>query len=279
MSYSPIIDYRAVIIPINAMALIAARFVLALALLYYVCAPTETQADTKKNIDSDGDGLQDHDELRYGTDPFNADTDGDGYSDWIEALNGYSPLTPEAIKLTEADSDQDGLTDAYEISIGTNPAKNDTDGDGFDDRTEIEASYDPRSKSKIKLKKRIEVALDDQRLRYYLGDMMLDSARVSTGKPGMPTPVGEFQIVNKSGRAWSGPAQLWMPYWMGLGGNGIRAGKYGIHELPEWPGGRKEGEDHLGTPVSGGCIRLGTDKAKLLYDWTPIGTKIIITKS
>lgn len=35
-------------------------------------------------LDSDGDGLNDEDELRYGTDPHKADTDGDGLNDWEE---------------------------------------------------------------------------------------------------------------------------------------------------------------------------------------------------
>lgn len=45
-------------------------------------------------IDSDGDGLPDHEELRIGTDPFSADTDGDGYLDGDEVANGYDPLKP-----------------------------------------------------------------------------------------------------------------------------------------------------------------------------------------
>lgn len=256
----------------------ARRFEFCLLLLLFCFMPSVGFAGTKTVFDADRDGLQDHDELRYGTDPSKPDTDGDGFGDWIEARSGYSPLMKNPIKLKESDSDKDGLTDMFEISIGTNPAERDSDGDGYDDGREIAAGYDPRDTSQKKLSKRIEIVLSKQRLRYYLGDIMLGSARVSTGKPGMPTPIGEYRIINKSDRAWSNIAHLWMPYWMGLGGDGIRGGKYGIHELPEWPGGKKEGQDHLGTPVSGGCIRLGIGDAKMLYDWTPIGTKIIIAQ-
>jgi hypothetical protein len=45
-------------------------------------------------VDSDGDGLPDHEELRIGSDPFSADTDQDGYLDGDEVVNGYDPLTP-----------------------------------------------------------------------------------------------------------------------------------------------------------------------------------------
>lgn len=223
--------------------------------------------------DSDNDGLQDHDEIRYGTNYENPDTDGDGYRDGIEARNGYAPLSRKSARLRTADSDNDGVTDEEELLLGIDPGKADTDGDGFRDRTEIEKGYDPRSNKKKKLEKRIEVDLSDQKLSYYLGDIILRTATVSTGKQTTPTPVGEFAILNKSPRAWSRIAKLWMPYWMGFAG-----GKYGLHELPEWPGGRKEGQNHLGIPVSGGCVRLGIGEAKKIYDWTPIGTKLIIRK-
>ena len=49
-----------------------------------------------------------------------------------------------------------------------------------------------------------------------------------------------------------------------------------IHGLPEWPNGYKEGAAHIGTPVSHGCIRLGVEAAKIVYDWSDVGTKIII---
>ena len=63
-----------------------------------------------------------------------------------------------------------------------------------------------------------------------------------------------------------------MPYWMAI----TATGKYGIHELPVWPNGYREGEDHLGRPVSHGCIRLGLDSAKFMYEWSNIGTPIFI---
>ena len=43
-------------------------------------------------VDSDADGLPDHEELRIGTNPFSADTDQDGYLDGDEVANGYDPM-------------------------------------------------------------------------------------------------------------------------------------------------------------------------------------------
>ena len=93
---------------------------------------------------------------------------------------------------------------------------------------------------------------------------------VSTGKWDMPTPLGEFKIWQKIPRAYSVTYELYMPWWMSF-----KPG-YGIHELPEWPSGYKEGVGHLGYRVSHGCVRLGIGPAKSVYDWAPIGTTVVI---
>jgi hypothetical protein len=58
------------------------------------------------------------------------DTDNDGLADAEEASLGTDPMNP--------DSDGDNLTDGEEVlSYGTNPLLADTDGDGFGDGVEI----------------------------------------------------------------------------------------------------------------------------------------------
>ncbi len=95
---------------------------------------------------------------------------------------------------------------------------------------------------------------------------------ISSGKRGMDTPKGTHQIYNKSPRPWSKQYHLFMPYWMAITSDG----KYGIHELPEWPGGYKEGQNHLGIPVSHGCVRLGVGPAETVYHWADIGTPVVV---
>ena len=95
---------------------------------------------------------------------------------------------------------------------------------------------------------------------------------ISSGKPGMDTPKGHHQIYNKHPRPWSKKYGLYMPYWMAI----TASGKYGIHELPEWPSGYKEGQNHLGIKVSHGCVRLGVGPAKTVYNWAEIGTPVIV---
>jgi len=123
------------------------------------------------NIDTDGDGVADGDELTiYGTDPFTFDSDGDGLSDGEELYNTHTdPLvwdvpssespaptegssevassepTGEATTLaaTGGDSDGDRLSDADEAAIGTDPSTPDTDGDGYYDGDEANLGSDP----------------------------------------------------------------------------------------------------------------------------------------
>jgi MYXO-CTERM domain-containing protein len=71
-------------------------------------------------VDSDGDGLDDEDELDFGTDIDREDTDGDGLSDGEEVHGtGTDP--------TEADTDGGGVDDGDEVEDGTNPLDPDDD--------------------------------------------------------------------------------------------------------------------------------------------------------
>jgi len=240
-----------------------------LSFIIFVFFITPTQAN--ELLDSDFDAVPDKDEINiYKTDPSSRDTDGDGYSDWIELNNGYSPHNPKPVKLEENDYDNDGVTDRMELNFKTDLSNPDTDGDGYLDGVEIENGYDPNNPDGAKLEKKIEIILAKQELYYLLGGVRLGTFIVSSGKPGMYTPTGNFKIDYKDPRAWSSYG-LWMPWWMSL-----KNGYFGIHELPEWPNGVKEGEDHLGTPVSHGCIRLGVGPAEFLYNWTPMGTPVFI---
>lgn len=119
--------------------------------------------------------------------------------------------------------------------------------------------------------KYIEINLSEQNLYTFEGAKLLNTYKISTGKWSMPTPQGEFAINGKQDRAYSQEYNLYMPYWMSFIG-----GAYGIHELPEWPNGTKEGEGHLGTPVSHGCVRLGRGAAQEVYDWAEIGTPVYV---
>ncbi|MDD2766952.1 MAG: L,D-transpeptidase family protein [Candidatus Moranbacteria bacterium] len=140
---------------------------------------------------------------------------------------------------------------------------------------------DPTSRSEFAKKstqpkkttgKYIDISLASQTMTLFENGQTIDVYIVSSGKRGMDTPTGEFSIHNKSDRPWSKKYGLYMPYWMAF----VPSGLFGIHELPEWPGGYKEGANHLGTPVSHGCVRLGVGPAKRVFEWADVGTPVII---
>jgi len=64
------------------------------------------------------------------------DTDGDGLTDALEAILGTNPNI--------SDTDNDGLSDGDEINLyGTDPLDTDTDGDGYSDSAEVNNNTDP----------------------------------------------------------------------------------------------------------------------------------------
>lgn len=222
-------------------------------------------------LDFDKDGLSDAEEVSiYFTDPSRPDSDNDGFLDKEEIDNHFSPHQPQKT-LSQADLDQDGLSDWLELQFGTNLNNPDTDADGYSDWLEINNSFDPLNPAPVKLRQKIIINTKQQTVTALLNNIPLNTFPASTGKAGFETPAGNYQIENKNKRAWSGTYGLWMPYWMGFIGT-----TYGIHELPEWPGGYKEGRDHLGVPVSHGCVRLGEGSASWLYNWAQIGTLVLV---
>lgn len=241
---------------------------LVIMLIFLFTLPAQANTD----LDSDYDAIPDEDEIKiYQTDPFNRDTDGDGYSDWQELNSGFSPHNLKKLKLEDNDFDGDGLSDRMELNFHTDLSNPDSDSDGYKDGIEISTGYDPSDpKSGAKLTKKIEInSGKEQKLYYFLGDVRMGEFLISSGLNNT-TPKGNYNIDGKSLRAWS-KYGLWMPYWLSL-----KNGYFGIHELPVWPNGTREGENHLGVQASHGCIRLGVGAAEFLYDWAPIGTAVKI---
>jgi hypothetical protein len=120
----------------------------------------EDEAGTDPNLaDTDEDGLTDGEETaEIGTSPLSADTDSDGVLDGDEVAQGTNPLdgvaaaptgetpateetpaaepTPAGAVAAPGDSDGDGLEDAIEVELGTDPLDLDTDDDGLTDGDE-----------------------------------------------------------------------------------------------------------------------------------------------
>lgn len=157
----------------------------------------------------------------------------------------------------------------YETSFMTLPPKPVAWAKNLTERVEQAKRF---TFARIKEGKYIDVNLSTQIMTVFENGKVLDSFLISSGKRGMDTPKGEHQIYNKHPRPWSKKYGLFMPYWMAI----TPSGQFGIHELPEWPGGYKEGQNHLGIPVSHGCMRLGVGPAGFVYDWAEVGTPVLV---
>lgn len=126
----------------------------------------------------------------------------------------------------------------------------------------------------------LDINLTQQRIYVLEGKKLLASYVISSGKPGTPTPVGQFKIVNKASLAESGlfPG-IWMQDWNGLArlSSGLVEG-YGVHKIPCFNAScsLKEDSSHLGTPVSHGCIRVEDNGAEWIFKHAPVGTKVNI---
>lgn len=102
---------------------------------------------------------------------------------------------------------------------------------------------------------------------------------ISSGKASAPTPVGVFQIHRKQVlRISSMDVPYRMPYYLAF----TKDQAFGMHALPNLKTSQttsyywQETMDHIGTPVSHGCVRLLPADALALYEWAELGTPVHI---
>lgn len=118
----------------------------------------------------------------------------------------------------------------------------------------------------------IEVNLAAQRLTAYEGDWPVMSTLISSGLPRTPTPRGTFEIFTKlryddmrggsvaAGDYYYLPKVPYVLY--------FAAGGYALHGT-YW-------HNNFGRPMSHGCVNLTTRDAEWLFNWAPMGTKVVI---
>lgn len=111
----------------------------------------------------------------------------------------------------------------------------------------------------------ILVILSEQMVYAYEGGQLLRQTRVSTGLPGTPTVTGEFQVyVKYVAQLMSGPGYYLpnVPYVMYFYQG------YGLHGT-YW-------HSNFGQPMSHGCVNLPTPEAEWLFNWAPVGTRVVV---
>jgi LysM repeat protein len=140
---------------------------------------------------------------------------------------------------------------------GTNPPASDTPGG---------TPSSPASPGE----KWIDVNLSTQTLHAYEGNGIVYTARVSTGISRYPTPAGTYRIQRK--------------YWYDdmTGGSRARGDYYYLPNVPYcmyyYAGYSLHGtfwHSNFGTPMSHGCTNLSIPDAAWLFNWAPLGTKVV----
>lgn len=122
--------------------------------------------------------------------------------------------------------------------------------------------------------KRIVIDLSEQHLYAYQGEVLVYSFVASTGMPGAGTRTGTFRVLDKIPNAYASTWNLQMPHWLGIYWAGST--ENGIHALPILSNGQRLWAGYLGTPVSYGCVVLGVQEARMLYEWAEVGTPVVI---
>lgn len=113
----------------------------------------------------------------------------------------------------------------------------------------------------------LQFSLDSQTFDYIEDGEVVVTGPIASGKSSSPTPTGKYRVLSKDKDKESSRydnevgTPAWMPYSMQFYGN------YFLHEgyLP-------------GEPASHGCIRLGHDHARLLFERMKIGDPVVVSK-
>jgi len=117
----------------------------------------------------------------------------------------------------------------------------------------------------------IEVDLTNQTVTAYEKATPLKTFVIASGLPGFETPTGEYEIwlrVRKQtmqggskadGSYYNIPNVEWVSYFYG---------DYALHGA-WW-------REKFGAPASHGCVNMTNADAKWVYDWAPLGTKVIV---
>lgn len=120
----------------------------------------------------------------------------------------------------------------------------------------------------------IIINIASRTLSHYTGDILVKEYPIAVGKPSTPSPLGEFEVIEKIVDPWwfpttpgmepvsSGPANPLGYRWIGF------ASTYGVHgtNMP-WS---------IGTAASKGCIRMFEEDVEELFPHIVIGTPVLI---
>jgi hypothetical protein len=131
--------------------------------------------------------------------------------------------------------------------------------------------------------KAVVVRLSTQTLTAYLDGKPVLTTPVTTGRPALPTPVGNFYIHSRSSPyVFTSPWPKGNPYWypptpatwaMYFYDNDF------LHDDPGEPASAFGAGSQNGPYASHGCIHLPHDAMAFLYQWLPVGATVIVARN
>ena len=88
--------------------------------------------------------------------------------------------------------------------------------------------------------------------------------------------VGTYSVYSRSTHtcAVHNPTICWR--FMIRFATGAQGGNIGLHEIPIQYGRPVQTDAQLGQALSGGCVRQATADAIYMWDWAPLGTKVVV---
>ena len=131
--------------------------------------------------------------------------------------------------------------------------------------------------------KAITINLTIQEMLFYQDGCVVRATPVTTGRPNLRTPAGNFRVFYKQTdfimhSIWPPGSPYWYPdsltHWvMEFAGGG-----YFIHDAP-WQNGDTygPGSENQNWSASHGCVHTPTATMEWAYSWTPIGTPVTIS--
>ena len=122
----------------------------------------------------------------------------------------------------------------------------------------------------------VNIDLSEQKLLLKIDDYVVREFPISSGKAGTPTPTGNFRVMlkNEVRIAHESPHYIMPKFQM------FTAMGAGLHALPSlgndggvfWT----EARNHMGRPVSHGCVRMLPEDADFAFEFTEVGDPIYI---
>ncbi len=118
----------------------------------------------------------------------------------------------------------------------------------------------------------LEADLSRRELVLRSGDVILRRIAIAVGRPGSPTPTGQFAITDKLPGEWLGA---------GFGCCVLALTGHQTRLPPGWPGGDRiaihgGNERTLGGAVSAGCLHAAARDLRALMQSVPLGTRVVV---